>query len=100
MAKTLKLILTDDWLEEIKSGRKTHEYRRFIDYWSKRLGDDLTLCFSQVYKVDKVEFQKAFHKNPERITFKIKGIIVRFGTNTDLKIDEPVYDIELGERIQ
>lgn len=27
--KPLKLVLTDHWFEEIKSGRKTHEYRNF-----------------------------------------------------------------------
>lgn len=27
MTDVLKLVLTDHWFEEIKSGRKTHEYR-------------------------------------------------------------------------
>lgn len=30
---TLKLVLTDHWFEEIKSGRKTHEYRECKWYW-------------------------------------------------------------------
>lgn len=28
MSNILKLVLTDHWFEEIKSGRKTHEYRK------------------------------------------------------------------------
>ena len=35
--KPLKLVLTDHWFEEIKSGRKTHEYRNFTPYWENRL---------------------------------------------------------------
>ena len=27
MSNTLKLVLTDYWFDEIKSGRKTHEYK-------------------------------------------------------------------------
>lgn len=37
MSNTLKLVLTDHWFEEIKSGRKTHEYRKFTPYWENRL---------------------------------------------------------------
>ena len=37
MSNTLKLVLTDHWFEEIKSGRKTHEYRKATPFWYKRL---------------------------------------------------------------
>lgn len=37
MSNTLKLVLTDHWFEEIKSGRKTHEYRQMKTYWNLRL---------------------------------------------------------------
>jgi len=37
MSNILKLVLTDHWFEEIKSGRKTHEYRMATIYWKKRL---------------------------------------------------------------
>lgn len=100
MPKTLKLVLTDYWFEEIKSGRKTHEYRKATDYWTKRLGRDLTLCLAVTHKVDKVEFQKAYRKNAEKMTFKIKNIDLIFGTKTDLHCSEPVYDIALGERLK
>lgn len=47
-----------------------------------------------------VEFQKAYRKNPERMLFKIKNVSVINGKDTDLHIDEYVYDIELGERVR
>lgn len=57
--KPLKLVLTDHWFEEIKSGHKTHEYRNFTPYWENRLQK---FEFSQGYFV---QFQKAYRKNPE-----------------------------------
>ena len=46
-----------------------------------------------------VEFQKAYRKNPERMTFEIKDIKLIDGKNTDLHYDGMVFDIELGDRI-
>lgn len=91
--KTLKLVLTDHWFEEIKSGRKTHEYRELKTYWNLRL--------IPTYQWGYVEFQKAYRKNAEKMTFRVKNISVcEVGLNTDLKIDKTVYDFELGERIK
>lgn len=66
--KPLKLVLTDHWFEEIKSGRKTHEYRNFTPYWENRLQkfEFSQGCF--------VQFQKAYRKKPERMAFKIDNI--------------------------
>jgi hypothetical protein len=48
-----------------------------------------------------VEFQKAYRKNPERMTFTIKKIDwLPWGLKTDLHCNEPVFDIELGERLR
>jgi hypothetical protein len=93
MSDTLKLVLTDHWFEEIKSGRKTHEYRKATPFWINRiLKNEFTAgCF--------VEFQKAYRKNPERMLFEIKDIKLVSGRNTDLHCDEFVFDIELGERL-
>jgi hypothetical protein len=108
MTNTLKLVLTDRWFEEIKSGRKTHEYRRATRYWFRRL-IDFPYTTNEVINIDKgifpkkfdyVQFQKAYRKNPERMIFFIKKIMMINGENTDLHIDEPVYDIELGERVK
>lgn len=104
MSDTLKLVLTDHWFEEIKSGRKTHEYRKATEFWKKRLLDSEKLFKNVVghsfkpYKF--VEFQKAYRKNPERMTFAIKEIDwLPCGIKTDLHCQESVFDIELGERI-
>lgn len=37
--KTIDLVLTHHWFDEIKSGRKRHEYRRPTTYWLKRIWD-------------------------------------------------------------
>ena len=37
MNNPLRLVLTDHWFEEIKSGRKTHEYRVANAYWVSRI---------------------------------------------------------------
>lgn len=109
---TLKLVLTDHWFEEIKSGRKTHEYRQIKKFWLSRLHivPLQSYDYSSIKEIarlgntflgwDFVEFQKAYRKNPERITFKIKKIVVVDGKNTDLHIDDLVFDIELGERVK
>lgn len=93
MSDTLKLVLTDHWFEEIKSGRKTHEYRKATPFWINRIlkNEFSAGCF--------VEFQKAYRKNPERMLFEIKDIKLVSGRNTDLHCDELVFDIELGERL-
>ena len=46
-----------------------------------------------------MEFQKAYRKNPERMTFEIRDIKLVDGKNTDLHCDGMVFDIELGDRI-
>lgn len=91
MTDVLKLVLTDHWFEEIKSGRKTHEYRKATEFWKNRLDKFDAGCT--------VEFQKAYRKNPEKMLFEIASISVIKGINTDLHCDEPVFDIKLGERL-
>lgn len=40
-------------------------------------------------------------KNPERMTFKVKSITYKLtGLKTDLNCQNPVFDIELGERVK
>ena len=103
MVKILKLVLTDHWFEEIKSGRKTHEYRKATPFWYRRLLEPMrlvALCNSD-YPLERpqVQFQKAYRKNPERMTFEINKINIIDGEYTDLKCVEDVFDIELGDRI-
>lgn len=107
MMKPLKLVLTDHWFEEIKSGQKTHEYRAMSEYWKKRF--KYVSQLDGIYKpgsclldfpYDKVEFQKAYRKNAERMTFRIKKVTLQRGRETDLKYDGGIFDIELGERVK
>lgn len=37
MSNTLKLVLTGHWFEEIKSGRKMHEYRKATPFGIRRI---------------------------------------------------------------
>lgn len=105
---TLKLVLTDHWFEEIKSGRKTHEYRKATPFWLSRIlripqkfTESLTPKISILYAgtPNYVEFQKAYRKNPERMKFRLLSVMTVDGKNTDLKCDGVVFDIELGERV-
>ncbi len=108
MSNTLKLVLTDRWFEEIKSGRKTHEYRKATKFWSQRIYP--VYCHFSLIKTGEwdelkeekyfVQFQKAYRKNPERMIFEISKITIISGKYTDLKCPEPVFDIELGERVK
>lgn len=95
--KTLSLVLTDHWFEEIKSGRKTHEYRICSRYWQKRL--DKFVQEPESITELKICFQKAYRKNPERISFAVKSITIRKGIDTDLHIEDNVFDIALGENL-
>lgn len=124
MSNVLKLVLTDYWFEEIKSGRKTHEYRECKWYWIKKIvmsaGDREDIYrwvigdsefenlprdinelggFGFMYGFTKVEFQKAYRKNAEKMLFWVRDVYIRHGKDTDLKIDKWVFDIELGDRI-
>lgn len=106
----LKLVLTDHWFEEIKSGRKTHEYRICNAYWRSRVYHS-PRKFTETMKPTKdhvlkmpedycIEFQKAYRKNAEKMLFKVKGVTIHNGKDTDLKVDDYVFDFELGERIR
>ena len=84
----LFLPLKTKWYDLIDSGEKTSEYREVKPYWDNRL--------SKHY--DTVTFQRAFPKNPPRMTFKIISI-EKVNHPNDLGLNE-VYEIKLGERIK
>ena len=113
MSDVLKLVLTDHWFEEIKSGRKTHEYRVAKKHWVVRIRNIFRIIAwsnpsLEGLKIEHspefmpfVEFTKGYVKNAEKMVFRIKSIQCLYsGIYTDLKIDKPVFDIELGERIK
>ena len=87
--------LKKEWFEKIKSGEKTHEYRRMTPYWETRICNaikkdkDFTLqikfCCGCPKNDDK---EKILLANVIRITQNVDGL------ETDLKINELVFDIE------
>ena len=108
MIKPLRLVITDHWFDEIKSGRKTSEYRLDTPYWLKRLKPYLDGVEFMGIDPDfwaefapTVIFQKAYRKNPETMQFEIENIIwLGNGSNTDLKTDKAVFEIKLGRRLK
>ncbi len=100
----LKVVLTDYWFDKIESGEKKHEFRKATPFWGARISKVVESFQTDPWQIKKdalIEFQKAYRKNPEKMTFKIKRMKEwPSGLETDLKCDESVYDIELGERIK
>lgn len=92
----LRVVLTDYWFDEIKSGRKKHEYRKATPYWQKRIKN----AFRDWSKPAFIEFQRAYRKNPERMTFRVLFLVQTYGDMTDLECPEIVFDIQLGERVK
>lgn len=87
--------LKREWFDKIKSGEKTHEYREVKDYWKNRLfvNGDYSLLKDK-FITFKCGYPKKDDKN-KVLKAKIKQIsLVISGINTDLKIYNPVYDIE------
>jgi len=122
---TLKLVLTHKWYDMIESGVKTEEYREVTRYWGSRLIDNFEYRWKQLtgfyYSEDlnrrfhlelkmgirenirgfkpytHVQFQRAYPKNPPRMTKAIKSI--RIGTGKPELGAEPnklYFVIELG----
>lgn len=91
MEKVLKLVLKNIWYDKIEAGQKRHEYREYKPFWIQRLSPPNHYRY--------VEFQRAYVKNPPKMTFEIKSIsLIQQGGLTDLKVNNPVFDIELGKR--
>lgn len=86
----LPLVLKYHWFDEIKSGRKTHEYRERSIYWATRL---------ESKHFDTVTFQRGYVKNAEKMTFKVKSITKVNGKCPHLPDVYDYWDIELGERV-
>ena len=104
----LDLPIKKEWFDKIRSGEKTHEYRRVCSHWNRALGiiriPHIDGTIKEHYQVNKVRLrcgQTAKSTDKEKtMHFEIKSIsYVEDGTKTDLKYQEPVFDIELGRRI-
>lgn len=99
--------LKKEWYEKIKSGEKTVEYRECKTYWTNRIYNAIEI-YHYENNFDKIKFCKNIgcefladffcyfqlgYKPETRLKAKILKTEVIHGTNTDLKIDKPVYAI-------
>lgn len=103
--------LKKEWFENIKSGKKTIEYREVKPYWTSRLRN-ATKCvsydpFDFPVKYGESEeygehvkigcfFQLGYSKK-NRLVARITKIEVRNGLNTDLKVNKLVYAIHFTD---
>lgn len=109
--------LKKEWFNKIKSGEKIFEYRQQSKYWIKRLSNlfvsykvkryfifsvecGQTFESKQKYLTNKglISFACGYPKKEDKEKFlfaKIKNIRTNInGRQTDLEIDEPVFEIE------
>lgn len=94
--------LKKEWFNKIKSGEKTHEYREVKPYWTTRIGNHFGYLWSDIdylksgdiyYPILKdIIFVKGY--TDEKLYARVVSIKIVDGTNTDLKINKDVYDIE------
>lgn len=94
--------LQKEWFNKIKSGEKTHEYREVKPYWTTRIGNyfgclecdiDFLKSGGIYYPLPKdIVFIKGY--TGEKLYARVASIKIVGGTNTDLKINKDVFDIE------
>ena len=104
LSAVLKLTVTKEWFDLIKSGEKTEEYREFKKYWIDRLTEDKSYCQmgnsgyvinDKKYKY--VEFKNGYSKNAPTIITECKGISVGKPTKQGSQLfKEDVFIISLG----
>ncbi len=93
----LTLVLKKEWFDKIKSGEKTHEYRKY-DFWYPRIvkkykkaeseNRPLKICFKLGYNVNP-------EQKPERVMYAVcKKISVLWGDHIQADIPTPCVDIE------
>lgn len=93
------------WFEKIAAGEKNHEYRRVCPHWCKNIGVRAYRLhevneFSNVNKIRLRCGQNVKAADTEKtMLFEIEKICVVSGMETDLKIDDLVFDIKLGKRL-
>lgn len=86
------------WFDKIKSGEKTHEYRKMTPYWKKRIYNAIELAKKGGYDLECL-LTSGYPKENEKDRILKASIITIIqnidGKTTDLKCDEPVFDIEI-----
>lgn len=90
--------LKKEWFDKIKSGEKTHEYRKMTDYWKTRMYNAIDLAHKGGYNLEcllTLGYPTADEKD-KILKAEILTVIQNIdGKTTDLKCDEPVFDIEI-----
>ncbi len=87
----LDLPIKKYWFNEIKSGRKTHEYRNSAT-WASRLKGEKANKYKYI-RFRQGELTKSNDTN--RVLYgEILSVKIIDGKDTDLKINHKVYDIE------
>lgn len=94
--------LKTEWFEKIKSGEKTHEYREYKYYWFVRIKNYFKFLDEEIFDMRRGDIFFERDKpiilrcgyNGEILKAKVVSIKVINGKNTDLKMDEDVFDIE------
>ena len=92
--------LKKQWYEKIASGEKRIEYREVKPYWTKRINNEWTVkdrFFSLTQSADSLCIPCVLRLGYTKkcMTAKITKIEVVDGKDTDLRIDSPVYAINL-----
>lgn len=84
----LTLNLEKKWFHKIKAGEKTHEYRDVTPYFASRL--------EKLKPGDRFILRWGYKADPEREVLAefVSLSVVEDGMTTDLKHNNPVYDIE------
>ena len=110
--------LKKEWFEKIKSGEKTHEYRLQNKYWLARIlnfiglgivrarlkkaietGESFVFNIPPCFPYSRAcEFKCGYPKKDDKEKI-LQGLITKIsanidGRNTDLNVNEPVFDIE------
>lgn len=92
--------LKKEWFEKIKSGEKTHEYREVKDYWTTRITNYFHIDIDKLKSGITYRYTGSFDiifqmgYRGEKLRATTKSIKIIDGLNSDLKISEPVFDIE------
>ena len=94
--------LKKEWFEKIKNGEKTHEYREVKPYWTTRISNYFGYLWSDIDYLKSGDIRHPILKDiifvkgytGEKLYARVVSIKIVNGKNTDLKIDNDVFDIE------
>lgn len=94
--------LKKEWFEKIKSGEKTHEYRKVKYYWTIRIKNYFDFLWCDIDCLKRGDIYYPILKDiilqngytDEKLHARVTSIKIVDGTYTDLKINKDVYDIE------